>query len=61
MAYHRYRSKKHFSWNSVVLLRRNIPPETLEKLLLRRKIFFAMSLMTELTLALTINDPHDDA
>ena len=25
------------------------------------EIFFAMSLMTNLTLALTLNDPHDDA
>jgi len=33
----------------------------LEKLLMRRKIFFAMSQMTKLTLGLTLNDPHDDA
>jgi len=46
---------------SVVLLRRNIPQETEEKLLLRRKIFLSMSLMTKLTLAPTLNDPHDDA
>ena len=44
----------------VVLLRRKIPPETQEKLLLRRKIFCAMSLMTELTLALTLSDPQND-
>ena len=30
------------------------PPETQGKLLLRRKIFFAMSLMTKLTLTLTM-------
>src|SRR6218665_2268985 len=36
-------------------------PETLEKLLLRWKIFLAISLMTKLTLALTLTDPHDDA
>jgi len=46
---------------SVALLRRNIQPETQEKLLLRRKIFFAMSLMTKLTLAQTLNDLNDDA
>ena len=35
-------------------------PETQEKLLLRWKIFFAMYVVTKLTLALTLNDPHDD-
>jgi len=44
----------------VVLLRQKILPETQEKLLLRRKIFYAMSLMTKLTLALTLNDTNDD-
>jgi len=33
---------------SLVLLRRNIPPETGEKLFLRRKIFLAISVMTKL-------------
>ena|SRR6218665_2239676 len=35
-------------------------PETQEELLLRRKIFFAMYVMTKITLALTLNDPHDE-
>ena len=39
---------------SVVLLRQNIPQETQEELLLRRKIFLSMFLMTKLTLALTV-------
>ena len=46
---------------SVELLWWNIPPEMQEKLLLRQTIFFAMSLIIKLTLALTLNDPHDDA
>ena len=35
-------------------------PEKHEQLLLRRKIFLAMSLMTKLTLLLTLNDPNDN-
>jgi len=32
-----------------------------KKLLLRHKIFFAMSLITKLTLILILYDPYDDA
>src|SRR6218665_1259699 len=42
---------------SVVFLRRNIPPETQEKVLLRRKIIFRC-LTNKLTLILTLNGPH---
>jgi len=33
----------------------------LKKLLLQRKIFVGMPLITKVILALTLNDPHDDA
>src|SRR6218665_1618323 len=46
---------------SLVLLRRNIPPETQQKLLLRWKIFFSMSLVTKLTLTLTVNDENNES